>query len=268
MSYVQGNKAAWEEAFEHRHPGWGEENDQRLRTESLPFFCPDLAQELRALDYNGKTVAQFCCNNGRELLSWMQLGAKCGIGFDLAENIIAQARDTAQKAGIGNCRFVCQNILDIPQQYHGSLDYVLFTIGAITWFEDLRPLFQKVSDCLKPGGMLLLHDYHPVMNMLPMPGEPGFDARHLNQIQYSYFRKEPWIENEGMAYMSEAYASKTFVSFSHTMSDIINGVSQAQMRIVKLNEYDYDVGLSDVYDKKGFPLSYFLSAKKMVPERA
>ena len=268
MSYVQGNKAAWEEAVEHRHPGWGEENDQRLRTECLPFFCPDLAQELRALDYNGKTVAQFCCNNGRELLSWMQLGAKCGIGFDLAENIIAQARDTAQKAGIGNCRFVCQNILDIPQQYHGSLDYVLFTIGAITWFEDLRPLFQKVSDCLKPGGMLLLHDYHPVMNMLPMPGEPGFDARHLNQIQYSYFRKEPWIENEGMAYMSETYASKTFVSFSHTMSDIVNGVSQAQMRIVKLNEYDYDVGLSDVYDKKGFPLSYFLSAKKTEPERA
>ena len=26
VNYISGNKAAWEEAFEHRHPGWGEEN--------------------------------------------------------------------------------------------------------------------------------------------------------------------------------------------------------------------------------------------------
>ena len=24
VNYISGNKAAWEEAFEHRHPGWGE----------------------------------------------------------------------------------------------------------------------------------------------------------------------------------------------------------------------------------------------------
>lgn len=24
LSYFQENKAAWEEAFDHRHPGWGE----------------------------------------------------------------------------------------------------------------------------------------------------------------------------------------------------------------------------------------------------
>ena len=49
--------------------------------------------------------------------------------------------------------------------------------------------------------------------------------------------------------MSEQYASKTFTSFSHTVSAIINAVCDAQMRIVRLNEYDYDVGLSGVHDK-------------------
>lgn len=262
MSYFQENKEAWEEAFEHRHPGWGEENHERLLNEEFPFFCPDMIEEFRSIDFRGKSIAQFCCNNGRELLSLMRLGAKDGVGFDIAENIIEQAVETAEKAGIGNCRFVACNIMDIPEQYNNSFDFVMFTIGAITWFEDLNELFRKVSGCLKPGGILLLHDFHPIMNMLPLTGEPGFDEKHLNQIAYSYFRKEPWIENEGMGYMSEQYESKTFTSFSHTMSSIINGVSSAQMHVTKLNEYDYDIGLCDAYDKKGFPLSYILIAKK------
>lgn len=262
MEYIQNNKEAWEEAFEHRHSGWGESNYERLKKEHLPFFHSDVIKELELMDFNGKTISQFCCNNGRELLSLMQLGAKKGIGFDIAENIIKQATYTAEKAGIDNCSFVSCNILDIAEQYYNSFDFIMFTIGAITWFKDLNSLFQKVSDCLKTKGTLLIHDFHPIMNMLPMPGEPEFDENNLNQIKYSYFRKEPWIENEGMGYMSEQYDSKTFTSFSHTMSDIINAISFANMRVVKLNEYDYDIGLTDVYDKKGIPLSYLLIAEK------
>ncbi|MDC7286594.1 class I SAM-dependent methyltransferase [Blautia schinkii] len=260
--YIQGNKEAWEEAFEHRHSDWGERNYERLLKERLPFFHSDVIKEFETIDFTDKTIAQFCCNNGRELLSLMQLGARNGVGFDIAENIIEQARDTAQKAGIDNCIFEACNILEIPEAYHHEFDFVMFTIGAITWFDDLKPLFQKVSDCLKTGGLLFIHDFHPVMNMLPMPGEPDFDEKSLNKIVYSYFRSEPWIENDGMGYMSEQYPSKTFTSFSHTISDIINAVSAAGMRVVRMQEYDYDIGLTDAYDKKGFPLSYLLVAEK------
>ena len=262
MNYIQGNKEAWEEAFEHRHEGWGEENAKRLLSEELPFFQKDMITELKQLDFKDKTAAQFCCNNGRELLSLMQLGVKQGYGFDIAENIIQQARDTAQQAGIVNCEFHACSILDIPENYYGTFDYVLFTIGAITWFEDVKLLFDKVAKCLKPGGMLLIHDFHPMMNTLPMPGEPQFDEKHLDRFVYSYFRKEPWVENEGMGYMSKSYASKTFISFTHTLSMIINGISDAGMHVTKLNEYDYDIGLSEAYDGCGLPLSYLLFAKK------
>ena len=39
MDYIGNNKAAWEEAFDHKQEGWGEENDKRLLNEDLPFFC-------------------------------------------------------------------------------------------------------------------------------------------------------------------------------------------------------------------------------------
>lgn len=262
MDYIDKNKQAWEEAFDHRHPGWGEDNFRRLREEQLPFFCPDVAAQLKAMDFAGKTVGQFCCNNGRELLSLLQLGAERGVGFDIAENIIAQARDTAQKAGINNCEFVCTNILEIGSQYSGAFDFLMLTIGAITWFEDLGPLFRKAADCLKPGGVLLLHDYHPFMNMLATPGEPAFQEGSLDRLTYPYFKAEPWIENEGMGYMSQQYESKTFTSFSHTMAGIVGALHHAGLNVTKLDEYDYDVGLTDAYDGRGYPLSFLLLAQK------
>lgn len=262
MDYIKQNKQAWEEAFEHRTPNWGEDNAKRLREETLPFFWPDAAKELQELDFRGKTVAQFCCNNGRELLSLMQLGAAQGVGFDIAENILAQAQRTAKQAGIENCEFVCGDILEMNARYHQMFDFIFFTIGAITWFEDVALLFQTVSDCLKPGGRLFIHDAHPFMNMLPFPDEEEFDAKHTNRIAYSYFRKEPWIETNGMEYISGAYDSRPFTSFSHTMASLVNAVCMAGMNVVKLNEYNYDIGLTEVYDDKGYPLSYILLAQK------
>lgn len=262
MKYTKKNKEAWEEAFDHRKPDWGAKDYQKLMNDELPFFNFDIASELRKLEFKDKVIAQFCCNNGRELLSLLQLGAKKGFGFDIADNIIEQAIDTAKKAKIENCQFTACDILDISEDYKNKFDFIMFTIGAITWFEDLKLLFFKVSKCLKPGGILFIHDFHPIMNMLPLPEESTFDKKCPNKFEYSYFRKEPWIENTGMSYMSEQYVSKTFTSFSHTMSDIVNAVIFAKMNIVKLNEYDYDIGLTEVYDKKGVPLSYLLIAKK------
>ena len=263
MDYIKNNKDAWEEAFEHRHANWGEENYKSLLNEKLPFWGADAIAELQGMDFNGKSVAQFCCNNGRELLSLMQLGAKNGVGFDIAENIIGQAKETAKKAGIENCEFIACNILEMDKKYENSFDFICFTIGATPWFKDLGLLFQKASECLKVGGVLFIHEQHPVINMLPVPGEADFDENQLNRVTYSYFRKEPWLENDGMGYMSQQYESKTFTSYSHTMSDIINAIICSQMRITKLNEYDYDIGITDVYNGKGFPLSYILTAEKI-----
>jgi len=80
----------------------------------------------------------------------------------------------------------------------------------------------------------------------------------------SYFRKEPWLGNDGIYYISGAYESKTFTDFSHTMSDVINALSANGMKTVKLDEYDYEIGSigSDIFDRKGIPLSYILVAEK------
>lgn len=263
MSYITDNKAAWEEAFEHRRPDWGEKNHVRLmQEESLSFFEPDVREILSQIDFSDKTVAQFCCNNGRELLSLVKSGAKSGFGFDIAENIIEQARRTAAQASIDNCTFVACDILEIPQEYHNRFDFALFTLGAITWFEDLTLLFESVAKCMKDEGLLLINDFHPFFNMLALPTDDCFDSENLNKLAFSYFKKEPWIETSGMDYMTDVYESKPFVSFSHTLSAIINALLANHVMVTRLDEYDYDIGLTDIYDHRGLPLSFTLVAKK------
>ncbi len=262
MDYISGNKAAWEAAFDNRKPNWGEDNPGRLAGEKLAFFNADMKKELSQMDFCGKSVAQFCCNNGRELLSLMACGPAEGVGFDIAENIIAQARENAAKAGIHNCHFSACNILEIPESYHGKFDFVFFTIGAITWFRQLGPLFRVAAMCLKPCGRLLINDFHPLMNMLPLPGEDGFNPAQPDRLVYSYFRKEPWLEDNAAGYMAKGSVDETFTSFSHTLSAIVNALAANGLKTVKLNEYDCDVGLTDAYDGRGFPLSFILIAEK------
>ncbi|MCL2520306.1 MAG: class I SAM-dependent methyltransferase [Spirochaetaceae bacterium] len=263
MSYIQSNKAAWEEAFDNKQPHWGDNNYLRLKSEYLAFFNKDMQSELENINFKGKVVAQFCCNNGRELLSLVAGGAGSGVGFDIAENIIKQAQETAEKAGLKNCSFVACNILEIPASYANQFDIILFTIGALTWFKDLPVLFAKAAECLKPGGLVLINDFHPVLNMLPIPGEAEYDPSDLKRITYPYFQSEPRLEDDGMDYMSVKYKSKTFTSFVHTMAAIINGLAVNSLKTTKLNEYDYDImDSAAVYDNKGFPLSFILRAEK------
>ena len=263
MDYFKSNKQAWEEAFAHRHEDWCEDMPKTLQTEDLPYMNPMLRQALRSLDLKHKIIAQFCCNNGRELLSAMQLGALKGYGFDIAENMIAQANHVADQAKL-NCAFTACNILKIGQGDNEAFDLVFFTIGAITWFEDLEALFAVASRCLKPGGTLLLNDYHPFVGMLPMPGEEAFDPEEADRIAYSYFRKEPWLEHNSGGYMTHHQNTQTFTSFSHTMSAIVNAVIASGLQIRSLEEYDTDIGMTEVYNGKGYPLSFTLLAEKTV----
>ena len=263
VDYRTSNKAAWEEVFEHRKPGWGDDIPARLKQSKLACFDSDLKATLESMNFEGKTVAHFFCNNGRELLSLMGLGVSSGVGFDFAENILEQARSTAEKAGIKNCSFVLCDVLEIPPRYYGQFDVVLFTIGGIIWIEDLVLLFEQVGKCLKDTGLVLINDGHPFLWMLPLPEEDDFDENHLNRVTNSYFRKEPWVENNGMEYLAGAYDSKTFTSFVHTLGDVINALSANGMKTVRLSEYDHDIGMGgEVYDGSGFPLSYILIAEK------
>ena len=128
---ASANKAAWEEAFDKRSPDFGLTHAKRLQTESWPFVDKPMADAVRAMALRGCSVAQFCCNNGRELMSVVKnTGAREGVGFDIAGNILAQARAIATEAGIP-CTFVEGDVCEAPAAYENRFDLLLVTVGAL-----------------------------------------------------------------------------------------------------------------------------------------
>ena len=110
--YIKGNKEAWEEAFDNRSPEYGADIEKLLGENFCPYayFDYGVADVLKKYDMRGKKIGQFCCNNGRELLSLVKTtGAESGIGFDIAENMVAFANEKAEKLSIP-CRFIAKNM--------------------------------------------------------------------------------------------------------------------------------------------------------------
>ena len=44
--YIEGNKAAWEEAFDNRDSSWGADITERIQKEEYPFFYEDMKKTL------------------------------------------------------------------------------------------------------------------------------------------------------------------------------------------------------------------------------
>ena len=263
MTYAAANKEAWEEAFEKHQQGWKIDPADRLLEPEGTFLDEALMEAVSQVGVAGKVAGQFCCNNGRELLSVVKLGARTGVGFDIAENFIEEARRIAKKAGL-DATFYATDIADIPAAFDSTVDLALITAGALCWFQDLTSFFGKVSQVLKPQGVLLIHEIHPFTNMIANQYEPAFDEAHPDRIAYSYFKADPWVETDGVDYIGgTSYPSKPLYSFSHTVSETIGAVARNGMVIEEMHEYPTDISASFGHlGDHGLPLSYLLRARK------
>src|SRR5688572_22484082 len=74
-------------------------------------------EHLQPIGIEGKRIAQLCCNSGRELISFMNLGAASAVGFDISEGVLEDARRLATLAGV-SCSFVRCDVYDVPDEYN------------------------------------------------------------------------------------------------------------------------------------------------------
>ncbi|MEW6050450.1 MAG: hypothetical protein AB1644_05230 [Candidatus Zixiibacteriota bacterium] len=95
------------------------------------------------------------------------------------------------------------------------------------WLADLQRWAAVVAHYLKPGGIFLLIDSHPVSVL--------FEETTLN-----YFSKEPERLIDSPDYCVREHRSKNeSVEWQHTIANILNALIRAGLTIEKLGEYDF-----------------------------
>jgi SAM-dependent methyltransferase len=244
-------------------------------------------EELELLDdISGLNIVHLQCNAGQDSLSLANLGAHV-LGIDISDAAIEFAIDLSSRSGI-TAEFVRADIFDWfleAAEKSKRYDIAFFSYGALVWLSNINLWARGVEAILKPGGRLVVVDFHPLIGI--------FDDDW--QITESYFSaNNPVTWDSGVGdYVGE---SSGFLSpsghlvgienfanphpsheFQWSISDILTVVIDAGFIIKTFNEYPYSNGANLLPDMKQaqknrylppdgvpeLPLMFGLSAEKL-----
>lgn len=245
----EANRRSWDVATavhnQHKQAQaeWLRAGNELLFTEDYALLGP----------LSGKTLLHLQCNSGQDTLCLARRGATV-TGVDISEEAIAFARGLSRDSGIPGS-FERADIYDwLPQAAAEGrrFDIVYSSYGWLGWLSDLRAWARGVASVLRPGGQLVVLEFHPFLWM--------FDADR--RLAYPYFgaAQGEVIDNpEGVgdyvAAAGEALAPSGFVEtpskfsnphpvheFAWTIADLLAAVREAGLEVERFEEWDYANG--------------------------
>jgi SAM-dependent methyltransferase len=225
QEYLAVNKESWNERTDfHVASEFYDLKGFLEGTEPLNSIELDLLGDVR-----GKELLHLQCHFGMDTLSLARRGAKV-TGLDFSEKAIGHAREIAGKMNIP-ADFVCADLYSAPNHIPKKFDVVFTSYGTIGWLPDMDRWAMVVSHFLKPGGIFVFAEFHPVVWM--------FD-NDFTHIQYRYLKSEPIVETEEGTYAHrDAPLIKKTISWNHGMAEVIQALISAGLRIEQLQEFDY-----------------------------
>jgi len=261
--YTQSNRAAWNEVMPLHQKAAKQKWDTAFME---PGFICLSENEITLLDQIGikdKSIAHLCCNNGVELLSIKNLGAKVCLGFDISDHAVREAGERANRSGI-KCEFVQSDVYEIGPEYESMFDIVYISAGGLGWLPDLKLLFNKAAEMLCENGVVFIHEIHPFSEMLPFDNPEDDD---FLKIIEPYFKTEPYIDYGGLDYVGGIEYDSNIPQywFVHKLSDIVMALIKNQISIERFEEYEDDIsaGHKRIEEARaGVPLSYTLIGRK------
>jgi SAM-dependent methyltransferase len=186
-------------------------------------------------DVTAKSLLHLQCHLGVDTLSWARRGARV-TGVDFSDQAIATARALSQELDIA-ADFVCSDIYSLPANLSGEFDIVFTSYGVLCWLPDLVRWGQVVAHFLKKGGTFYIVEEHPLANILEDDATTGGF-----KIAYSYFHSpEPcrWESEGSYADRTAIVEHRTTYEWTHSLSDILNALTAAGLRIEFLHEFPY-----------------------------
>lgn len=130
-----------------------------------------------------------------------------------------------------DAQFICCDLYDLENHLDKQFDIVFTSYGTITWLPDLERWATIISNFLKSNGRLIFVEFHPVVWMF----DDNFD-----KIGYNYFNVAPIVETESGTYADKGAAiSQSYVTWNHSMSEVVGSLLNHEMEVVGFQEYDY-----------------------------
>ncbi|GLW46755.1 methyltransferase [Streptomyces sp. NBRC 14336] len=208
--------------------------DQDLDPERwfAPFEWTDLG------DLTGRDVLHLQCHLGTETVAFARRGARA-TGLDFSAASVEAARAIARKAG-AEVAYVEANVYDaVTALGPARFDVVYTGKGALCYLPDLPRWAAVVAELLRPGGLLYLVEFHPLLNSLgpkPAPGEgPELLLRHdylggggpVHRDATHTYTDGPAVEGATDSY-----------EWMHGIGEVVTALTGAGLTVRRLRECD------------------------------
>jgi 2-polyprenyl-3-methyl-5-hydroxy-6-metoxy-1,4-benzoquinol methylase len=223
--YKEVNRQSWNDRVDaHLESDFYDLEGFRRGNTSLKEIELDLLGEV-----SGKSILHLQCHFGQDTLSLQRMGANC-TGIDLSDKAIGAAKKLNEELGL-NARFIACDVYDSPNHINEKFDIVFTSYGTIGWLPDLDRWASVISHFLKPGGMLVFVEFHPVVWM--------YDD-DFTEVKYSYLKSDPILDEEEGTYADrEAEIKIRNISWNHGLSEVITALLKQGLKIESFKEYDY-----------------------------
>lgn len=261
IDYTAANKALWDH-WASLHPNSAfYNNDAFVQSQmSLNDIELDLLHTVK-----GKDVLHLQCHFGQDTISLKTLGAESIAGLDFSAEAIVQAEKLAQKCAV-QARFIHRDVLDVDPALFEQFDVVFASYGVVGWHPSAKAWMDAAFHYLKPGGRLILVDFHPVLWILD---------EDFKEVKYPYFNTGVIKEEREGSYAAPQAQKMINYTWNHSLSELVKPiVDHPERSMVYFNEYDWSPyaifdatergsGQFQIKGKEGmFPLVYAIMAEK------
>lgn len=255
----EANRLSWNEATEAHN---SHKKDQAA------FFLTGgqtLFREERELlgQISGLEVLHVQCNSGQDSLSMAQLGARV-TGVDISDTAVEFARQLSAASGIPATfyRADVYDWLDAAAARPKRYDVAFCSYGALPWLSDLNLWAKGIAAVLRPGGRLVLVEFHPFL----MVFEDDWT------VKYPYFAQgQPMAFEDGIGdyvalsgptlapsgYLDGAQEFRNpnpCYEFQWSVGEIVTAILEAGLQLKQLREYPYMNGarlMNDMVEGEG-----------------
>ncbi|MCA0931432.1 class I SAM-dependent methyltransferase [Lutimonas saemankumensis] len=225
MNYIQVNRKLWDQKTEFHYESEFYDVEDFIKTEnSLNPIEIDLLGNL-----NGKKLLHLQCHFGQDSISLSKLGADV-TAVDFSSKAIEKARILNGKMN-ANVRFIESDVYKLPEVLDQKFDVVYTSYGVLGWLPDMNKWAEIVSSFLKPGGMLVLVEFHPVVWMF---------SDDFKKIEFKYSDQDPIIEEYQGTYADrDAAMTGKSVCWNHGLSTVLDGLIRHKLEIRGFEEHSY-----------------------------
>lgn len=225
-AYLELNRAWWDERVPH-HVSSSMYDDAAFRAggDTLQPWEPDLLGNVA-----GKRLVHLQCHFGHDTMSWARRGASV-VGLDFSPTAVEVANGLAADLGL-DARFVCSDVYEAEAALGERFDVVYTGFGAINWLPDLDRWARVVASLLRPGGRLLLAEFHPFSWVF---GDDDLTVEH------DYFETLPfaWDETGSYADQEATTVHNRTIEQQHTLDAVFGAILRAGLRIEAYREFDH-----------------------------